>query len=131
MRLHLPRHPARLEAAHPILIEELLELVQAGRQQAVDAMVLMLEDLYERGRESRFFRMLKGLSICELKTMSRGGAKGGSRIYFWLNAQDEAMVVNCEVKEDERPSAHKLKVVLEVRNAYEEGVNVLKKPEED
>lgn len=126
MRLLLARHPQRLEAKHPLLIEELLELVEGGRQEAVDAIIAMLEDLYLHGRESRYFRTLKGLPLCELKAASRGGVRGGSRVYFFLNDRDEAIIVNCEVKAGEAGSAQKLKTAAVVAVAYGEGWQVVR-----
>lgn len=124
MRLLLARHPLRLEAKHPIIIEELLGLARGGQHEALTAMIEMLRDLYLYGRESRFVRSLQGVSLYELKTQSRGGAKGGSRIYFFLNDRDEAVVVNCEVKDDDTASTNKLKEAATVAVAYWKGIDV-------
>ena len=128
MRLRLVRHPSRLNARHPILIEEMLELTENGSWTAVGTLIEMLDDLHRHGQQSRFFRNFKGLTISELKSASRGGSKGGSRVYFWVNPQDEAMVVNCEVKQESSASMNKLRVVLEVRSAYEQGIAVWRDP---
>lgn len=114
VRLRPTRHPLRLDAKHPLIIEELLELAESGQQEAVEAMVTMLEDLHLHGLESRFVRALKGLPLFELKTASRGGAKGGSRVYFFTNTQGEALIVNCEVKVGDKADQQKLKTALAV-----------------
>jgi len=100
MRLLLAKHPRRLEARNPLIIEELLALVHAGRVAAVETMIGMLRDLHDHGRTSRYLRNMTGTPVWELKSQSRGGEKGGSRIYLFLTAQDEAGIVNCEVKDD-------------------------------
>jgi hypothetical protein len=122
MRLLLPRHPNRLTAKHPLIIEEFLELVDNGETEALGAMIGMLDDLHKNGRNSRFLRHMTGSPIYELKTQSRGGPKGGSRVYLFLNEQDEAVIINCEVKDGDEASVHKLKTVLRVAAAYKKGL---------
>lgn len=58
----------------------------------------MLRDLHEKGRGSRFLNKLTGTPLWELKPASRGGEKGGPRVYLFLMPDDEAGVVNCEVR---------------------------------
>jgi len=43
----------RLDAKHPLIIEELLELAESGQQEAVEATVTKLEDLHLHGLESQ------------------------------------------------------------------------------
>jgi hypothetical protein len=81
MRLVQPRHPNRLEAQHPRIIEDLIDIAEDGHQSALDSLVLMLEDLTVYGTHSRFAQTLQGNPIWELKTRSRGGTKGGARVY--------------------------------------------------
>lgn len=90
----------------------------------MSAMIEMLTDLHEQGRASRYLRHLKGSAVHELKTHSRGGQKGGSRVYLFFTSDDAAGIVNCEVKDDDAPSTQKLKVVLLVARAYHNGVPV-------
>ncbi len=54
MRLHLARHPHRLDAKNQRIIEDLQELVKERKQEAVNTLVLMLKDLHENGEKSRF-----------------------------------------------------------------------------
>jgi Phage derived protein Gp49-like (DUF891) len=118
-------HPNRLTAEHPRIIEDLLELATSGKQEAVDAMIEMLEDFHIYGLESRFVKKLKGLPVWELKTKSRGGLKGGSRIYFFMTEEKEAVLVNAEVKAEAKVSSSKLEEVLDILEAYLDGKPVL------
>jgi hypothetical protein len=43
----------------------------------------MLQDLMAHGVQSRFAEKLKATPIWELKTQSRGGIKGGCRVYWF------------------------------------------------
>lgn len=124
MRLWLARHPDRLSTKREIIIDELLGLVANGGNDAVSTMIGMLADLHQYGRESRYLEKLKKLPLFELKSASRGGKKGGSRIYLFFLANGDAGVVNCEVKEGDAPGQAKLELALEVLVAYRSGVKV-------
>ncbi len=56
-------------------------MADAGQQDALDAIITMLEDLTLYSLGSRYAQPLKGTPIWELKTRSRGGQKGGARVY--------------------------------------------------
>jgi|GEM_PF-1747567 len=124
MRLRLARHPNRLDARHPIIVEERLSLELLGRQIAVSTMLQMLRGLHRDGRGTRWLNKLSGTPLWELKPMSRGGEKGGSRVYLFLIAENEAGVVNCEVKSGSAADREKLRVGLEVVVGYKNGVPV-------
>lgn len=81
-------------------------------------MIRMMRDLYENGDDSRYLSGMKGYSFRELKSQSRGGLKGGTRIYLFITEHNQAGIVNCEVKEGDSPSITKLKTVLKVIEAY-------------
>ena len=83
MRLYLARHPDRITSKHPRIIEDMLELCE-NHQLAVDAMIGMLHDLYEFDLETRYAKKLTNYPLWELKTRSRGGEKGGARVYFFV-----------------------------------------------
>jgi hypothetical protein len=123
--LRLAYNPNRLDAKNPRIIEDWLELIKAGQQLAVNAMVEMMADLHQNGHKSRFIKSLKGLPLLELKTTSRGGEKGGSRIYFFF-AESEAVICNCEVKVDDTPSSTVFKEALTMRSAHESGTKIWK-----
>ena len=127
MRLLEPRHPHRLQALHPRLVEDLLELARGGHQNALDAIVGMLEDLVQQGLKSRYALPLKGTPIWELKTRARGGPKGGARVY-WVplevavknheETETFAVMVNAEIKAESTPNPSKLAEALEIYFAF-------------
>lgn len=129
MRMKLAREPHRLDAKHPILIEELLALVEAGKTDGVAMLIEMLSDLHTKGRNSRYLEKLKKSPIWELKSTTRGGERGGARVYLFIRSDDIAGVVNCEVKADAAPSESKLIVALKVIQAFQGGTDVFKEPE--
>lgn len=134
MRLLEPRHPDNLDAERPIIVENLITIVEVGHQEAVDAIVGMLADLAENGLDSRYAKVLNGTPVWELKTRSRGGVKGGARVYWFpleVEAEDEegaevvAVVVNAEVKADSTPDPHKLAEALEVYLAFRRSPQIM------
>jgi hypothetical protein len=123
--LRLPYLPYRLSARHPLLIENLLEFAQEGHQVAVDACIEMLTDLHLYDFQSRYLKKLVGLPFFELKTRSRGGIKGGARVYLFI-ADDMAFCVNAEIKPEKEPNAQKLEQAAEIYLAYKNGQAILK-----
>ena len=79
MRLELARHPRRLQARRPIIIDELIALAEAGNQRGASMMIKMLKGLHEQGRNSQYLVKLRSSPIWELKPTSRGGETGGAR----------------------------------------------------
>lgn len=126
MKLLLARLPTRLGSKHPQMIEEMVALNNAGRGEAVAMMIKMMGDLHQHGRDSRYLRAMKGTPIKELKPRSRGGLKGGSRVYLFITEHEEAGIVTCEVKGGDAPDPHKLKRVLRVVSAHKDGMPVLR-----
>ena len=59
MKLALGREPHRLDAKHPLIIEELLALAAARKAVAVSTMVEMLADVvaHKRGEKKLTFKM--------------------------------------------------------------------------
>lgn len=66
--------------------------------------------------------------VWELKPTSRGGETGGARVYLFLLEDDGAGIVNCEIKLGNAPDMETLRVVLEVLEAYQQGVPVFEEP---
>ena len=127
-----PRYPDHLEAEYPIIVEDLIAMAEAGHQQALDAIVGMLEDLIKNGLESRYTKVLKGTPIWELKTRSRGGLKGGARVYWFPfeveedeDVQTVAVVINAEVKADSTPDPNKLTEALKVYLAFRQNPQIM------
>jgi hypothetical protein len=113
----------RPDAKHPLIIEELLNLAEEGKQEAVDTIIQMLEDLHIFGLGSRYIRALKNLPLFELKTTSRGKTKGGCRVYLFLSFEGDAYIVNCEVKEGDQANQQKLKTALTAYRTYIEDIS--------
>lgn len=125
MRLLLGREPHRLEAVHPVIIEELLSLAADRKTVAVTTIIEMLASLHDEGRSSPYLVKLSHSPLWELKPMSRGGERGGCRVYLFLLPTGEAGIVNCEVKKpDAKASQSKLAVGLRTMKAYNEGTPV-------
>ena len=124
MKLLEARHPNRLNAVHPRIIEDLIDLCDTS-QRAVDAIVLMIEDLLQFGTDSRYAIPLQGTPVWELKTRSRGGQKGGARVYWFpitINikntAEAFAVLVNAEAKTGITLNTNKLEEALEIYLAF-------------
>ncbi len=125
MRLMLGREPHRLEAVHPVIIEELLSLAADRKSVAVTTIIDMLASLHAEGRSSPYLLKLSHSPLWELKPMSRGGERGGCRVYLFLLPTGEAGIVNGEVKKpDAKASQSKLAVGLRMMKAYNEGTPV-------
>lgn len=132
MDLLLARLPHRLNAAHPRIIENLLEFAEGNQQEGINAIIEMLTDLHTNGNTTRYAEKLQRIRIWELKTRSRGGTKGGARVYFYWRTrphQDtQAVIVNAELKDGDQASPHKLREALEVLLADEQGIPVTEPP---
>jgi hypothetical protein len=127
MRIYPARLPENLQATHPILIEEMLALVKSGKKRPIAAIIKMVKDLKENGRESRYLVRMGNYPIYELKTRARGGQTGGTRVYLFLTEHDEAGLVTCEVKDDDAADPEKLKLTARVAIAHRKGIPVLQK----
>jgi len=129
MRLELARHPQRLQAKYPIIIDELLALEEDSKQRGVAMMIKMMRELHEQGRNSQYLVKMQSSPVWELKPTSRGGETGGSRVYLFLLDDDGAGIVNCEIKAGNAPNMATLRVVLEVIEAYQQGAPVFEEPD--
>lgn len=127
MRIYPARHPEDLQAKHPIRIEEMLALAKAGKRRPISAIIGMVKDLKKNGRASRYLVPMTGYPIYELKTRSRGGQTGGTRVYLFLTKHDEAGLVTCEVKDDDASDLEKLKLTVRIAVAHKNGIPVLQK----
>jgi hypothetical protein len=121
LRIRYAFHPDNFDAKNPRLIEDLQNL----SLEAIVAVIKMFSDFYEFGLESRYVKKLQGLPVWELKTQSRGGVKGGTRVYFFVSG-DDAVFVKCEVKDDDTPSTSKLREVAQIAVAHAKGIKVWK-----
>lgn len=93
----LQPYPLRSGAQRPQWLEDALKLAADGKQGGVDQIIDMLDELHSDGRGCRYIRSLKGLPLFELRSLARGGHKGGARVYFTFTEHDEALIFNLEV----------------------------------
>ena len=61
----------------------------------------MVAALKEQGNESGFLKKLKGTPISELKSHSRGGQKGGARVYLFEGPEETFFLCRAEWKPDD------------------------------
>jgi hypothetical protein len=124
MPFFVARHPNHLNAKHPVIIDDLLE-ISLSSQDAVNSIVLMLHDFHVFGTNSRYAEKLKKLPLWELKTRARGGQKGGARVYFFVGDHNDLIVCNAEVKTGSTPNPQKLIVALQILEGYVNGLAVV------
>lgn len=127
MRYHYAHYP-NPNSQHSTIIRDLLEITRAGHQDAVNAIIGMLEDFEQHSTKSRFLRKLKSIPLHELKTQSRGGIKGGSRVYLYVITDLDCILINAEVKPGNHPNLVKLQEALEVVLAFRQGRLTLRPP---
>jgi hypothetical protein len=120
MRYHYAHYP-NPNSQHSTIIRDLLEISRTGHQDALNAIIKMLEDFEQHSTTSRFLRKLQGIPLHELKTQSRGGIKGGSRVYLYVINNLDCILINAEVKPDKHPNPNKLKEALEIVLAFRQG----------
>jgi hypothetical protein len=94
-----PFDPDDLEAKHPPFIQDVLNLKLKGNHQAVEEIIKMVKALKELGLECGFVKKLKGLPLLELRSHSRGGNKGGVRVYFFQAPNNTFMLCRAEWKQ--------------------------------
>ena len=87
-----------------LVVRDLLAMRAAGQRAAITAIIGMVRDLKTSGRDSRYAVPLKGLPLWELKTRSRGGEKGGARVYFFWRVDGVPVLCGAEVKDDDAKS---------------------------
>jgi hypothetical protein len=89
VRIAYPYDPDDLEARNPPFVQDLVGLKRAGYVESVAEIIKMVAALKEQGHESGFLKKLKGTPISELKSHSRGGQRGGARVYPFEGARLE------------------------------------------
>lgn len=73
----------------PPFVQDLIDLKLRGYHEAVREVIKMVTDLKEQGSGCRFLKKLKGSPLLELKPHSRGGQKGGVRVYLFQGPTEE------------------------------------------
>jgi hypothetical protein len=93
------RHPDRLRARHTRIVETLLAMNQAGHGVAVSECIRMCRDLRASGHDSRYAKPLRHLpGAWELKPTTRGGLRGGVRVYFFWLGDGRPLLTGAEYK---------------------------------
>lgn len=93
------RHPNRPAARFPRILETLLEMNRAGYSEAVTECIRMCRDLWQHGRGSRYAKPLRHLpGAWELKPTTRGGFRGGARVYFFWLSDGRPVLTGAEYK---------------------------------
>jgi hypothetical protein len=117
-----PYFSDRLEDLHPPLVKDLVNLKYSGHHDCIAQMVRMVADLKIHGTKSRFFKGLGG-PLVELKSRSRGGDKGGSRIYLFQGLEETFFLFRAECKQGNEPDAVLLADTAEIA-AYRQGLPI-------
>jgi hypothetical protein len=115
-RLLLARHPTRLKAKHPLIIEDFLETARASKGKCLKKMIEMLSDLHQNGMNTGFIKHLGG-PLYELKGRT---SEGGARVYF-LRYDDNAFIVGrAECKKESEADQNLLSSMIDVLDALEQ-----------
>ena len=120
-----PYDPDQLDAPYPPFVQDLIDLRARGYHQAVREVIKMVAVLKEQGFACAFLKKLKGSPLLELKPHSRGGQKGGVRVYLFQGptAQNEEsfMLCHAEWKQDNQVSEALLEDTAYILLAFKNG----------
>jgi hypothetical protein len=87
-RIAYPYDPDHLDAPNPPLVQDLIDLKLRGYHESVREVIKMVAALKKEGSRSGFLKKLRGSPLFELKPSSRGGQKGGVRVYLFQGATE-------------------------------------------
>ena len=119
-RLRLARHPERLGAPHPLILEDFLDMAGQGKRTCLRAAIEMCADLNQHGMDSRYIKPLGG-PLYELK---KRASDGGARVYFF-RLEEEFVLVHAECKTEDAADRALLRDMLRIikaLDAQEEGL---------
>ena len=127
--LALPYHPNRLNALHAPLIQDLLELAQASKQDCVNKIIGMLEDFHVHGFQKdargayacRFIKPFGG-AIYELK--AKKVPSGAARVYLIRGNDQCAYLTHAECKSQNAANQWMIANTLEIQDALEQNIAV-------
>ena len=122
--LILAYHPNRLDETHPLVIQDLLELVEESKQVCVNKCVQMLTDLHQNGLKSRYLKPLFG-AVYELKDRT---SQGGARVYFVIDNKNQFHIAHAECKTENQASRWMLAECAQIVQALETNQPILPKP---
>jgi phage-related protein len=119
--LDLP-HPER----HPLLIQELLELAEAGKMSCVSAIIDLIADLHKQADDCRYIKALGG-SLFELKKRAKDG---GARVYFFRGHEQEFILCHAECKKEDEPERRLINSTASIAVLYRQGKTVYQQKQE-
>lgn len=125
VKIVYPFDPDDLTAEQPPLIEDLIALLDQGHQAALSTIVKMIADLKQQGRKSRYLKKLEGYPLWELKSRSRGGEKGGARVYLFIGPDDTFFLCHAEYKAERKAAQQLLEDTAYTALAFQKGIPVL------
>jgi Phage derived protein Gp49-like (DUF891) len=99
------------------LIADLQTLVKQSKQQSVNKLIGMVEDLQEHGIESRFVKHLAG-AIHELKART---PEGGARVYFFRFTEKSFVLTRAEVKNENEANANLINYTASIFKLVQSG----------
>jgi hypothetical protein len=123
-----PYFPDRLDDLHSPLVKDLVNLKHSGHHDCIAQMVRMVADLKNHGTDSRYFKGMGG-PLAELKSRSRGGDKGGARIYLFRGLEETFLLCRAECKQGNEPDAVLLADTAEIAAAYRQGLPIFPRRE--
>lgn len=117
------RHPNRPKAKYPRILETLLTMNQSGKSVAVTECIRMCRDLWQQGRDSRYAKPLRYLpGAWELKPTTRGGIRGGARVYFFWLSDGRPVLTGAEYKQpDAAANDNLLDELVDIAEALHKG----------
>lgn len=123
-RIAYPYDPDDLEAQNPPFVQDLIDLKQRGYHETIAEISKMVAALKEQGSESGFLKKLTGTPILELKSHSRGGQKGGARVYLFEGPEKTFFLCHAEWKQADTPSQLLLEDTAYILEAFKQGQSV-------
>jgi hypothetical protein len=120
-RIAYPYDPDDLDTINPLFVQDLIFLKQHGYVQTITEISKMVAALKEQGSDSGFLKKLTGTPILELKSHSRGGQKGGARVYLFEGPEDSFLLCRAEWKQGNSPSQLLLEDTAYILEAFKQG----------
>jgi hypothetical protein len=125
VRLVYAFDPDALQDPQPPFVEDLIELMTQGHQLALTEIIKMVADLKANGRSSRYLKKLEGYPLWELKSRSRGGEKGGARVYLFIGPDSSFYLCHAEWKTDHEADERLLEDTAYMALAFKEGKSLV------
>jgi hypothetical protein len=121
--LRYPYEPNDIQG-YPPFIDDLLDLRDAKKHQALQAIGTMVYDLRQHSTNSRYLETMIGYPILELKTRSRGGETGGTRVYLYRADENEFHLCAAETKRGNTPTQRLLERTALIAVAWRRNLEV-------